>query len=99
MICFDHKNSSEENVKKAKDNMDTINFALTQESQETDPETYCQMFMATAKVFKPICDMITMLGGDTYVPGSIVLPYINMNPLTDLWQNKESSYHQTVCAG
>ena len=40
VICFDHKNSSEENVKKAKDNMDTINSALTQERQETDPETY-----------------------------------------------------------
>ena len=34
------------------------------------------IIVATAEVLDPICDTLTMLGGDKYVTGSIVLPYM-----------------------
>lgn len=81
VMSFDLKKSSEENLKKAKDNMDAINAALTQVKTKKSKKLILspvdkEMIVATAKVLKPICDMLTMLGGDKYVTGSIVLPYM-----------------------
>ena len=81
VMSFDHKKSSEENLKKAKDNMDAINSALKQVNTKKAKKLILsnidiEMIVAAAKVLKPICDMLTMLGGDKYVTGSIVLPYM-----------------------
>ena len=35
-----------------------------------------EIILETAKVLEPICAMLTMLGGDKYVTGGIVLPYM-----------------------
>ena len=81
VMSFDDENSKEETRKKAKLNIEAINTALaavgTKKSKtliisESDGEKV----VATANVLQPICFMLTMLGGDKYVTGSIVLPYM-----------------------
>ena len=35
-----------------------------------------EIIISTACVLEPICEMLTMLGGEKYVTGAIVLPYM-----------------------
>ena len=81
VMSFDQQNSKEETLKKAKQNINAINEALeevgTRKVQKLKlKELEVDIIVATAEVLDPICDMLTMLGGDKYVTGSIVLPYM-----------------------
>ena len=80
VMSFDQESSKEDTLKKAKLNTNAINDALnkvgTKKAKKLNfKQSEIEMIVATASVLEPICDMLTTLGGDKYVTGSIVLPY------------------------
>lgn len=81
VMSFDLQKSKEEILQKAKINREAINDALdkvgTKKAKKLKlKESEVEMIIATANVLEPICDMLTMLGGEKFVTGSIVLPYM-----------------------
>ena len=73
--------TTEVEIKKAKLNIEAINEALeevgTKKSKKLKVKpAEADIMIATAKVLEPICEMLTMLGGEKYVTGGIVLPYM-----------------------
>ena len=81
VMSFDQEETKECTLKKAKLNISAINEALekvgTKKAKKLKlKETEIEMIVATAQVLEPICDMLTMLGGEKYVTGGIVLPYM-----------------------
>ena len=81
VMSFVPEKSKEETLKKAKQNSEAINDALdivlTKKAKKLKIKvSEIEMIVATANVLEPICDMLTMLGGEKYVTGSIVLPYM-----------------------
>ena len=81
VMSFDQEETKECTLKKAKLNTSAINEALekvgTKKAKKLKlRETEIEMIVATAQVLEPICDMLTMLGGEKYVTGGIVLPYM-----------------------
>ena len=72
--------SKEEKAKKAKLNVEAINDALKNVGSKKAKKLLLKdsdvdKIVAISQVLEPICNMLTMLGGENYVTGSIVLPY------------------------
>ena len=72
VMSFDQEETKECTLKKAKLNTSAINEALekvgTKKAKKLKlRETEIEMIVATAQVLEPICDMLTMLGGEKYV--------------------------------
>ena len=81
IMSHDKIESTKDINKKAKLNIETINDALekvgTKKSKKLKVKSAeADIIIATAKVLEPICEMLTMLGGEKYVTGGIVLPYM-----------------------
>ena len=70
--------TEEEKIEKAKLNIKAVNEALekvgSKELKLTSSEI--EVVISTSFVLEPICDMLTVLGGEKYVTGAIVLPYM-----------------------
>ena len=81
VMSFDEQKTKEETQNKAKLNIEAVNDALDRVGSKKAQElklsgSDVEIIVATSCVLGPICDMLTMLGGDKYVTGSIVLPYM-----------------------
>ena len=81
VMSYDKESTKEDIMEKAKLNIKAINDALgevgTKKAKKLKiSDTEIDIIVATAKVLEPICEMLTMLGGDKYVTGGIVLPYM-----------------------
>ena len=79
IMSHDKIESTKDINKKAKLNIETINDALekvgTKKLKKLQVKSAeADIIIETAKVLEPICEMLTMLGGEKYVTGGIVLP-------------------------
>ena len=80
-MSYDKNADADDTSKKAKLNINAINDALddvaTKKSRNLKIKpNEANIIIASAEVLEPICDMLTMLGGEKYVTGGIVLPYM-----------------------
>ena len=81
VMSFDPDKTKEEIATKAKLNVEAINDALKQVGTKKAKKMILKdsdvdKIVAMSEVLEPICNMLTMLGGEKYVTGSIVLPYL-----------------------
>ena len=81
VMSYDKDADTDDTSKKAKLNINAINDALddvaTKKSRNLKIKaSEANIIIATSEVLEPVCDMLTMLGGENYVTGGIVLPYM-----------------------
>ena len=81
MMSYEPEKPKEKIRERAKANMEAINDALDKVGSKKAKKLKLKnkdldIIINTSEVLEPICEMLTTLGGEKYVSGSIVLPYL-----------------------